>query len=578
MIRRGAAVATALGLVLAAGAAHAYEWGGAKWEVSRGEGVPYWVQDSLSTDLPDRDALEAVQVGYDVWTALSCSYIAWEFQGRTESDTWGAQDGMNLSSWRERGWDEGATVLGITSTIWGFSGLSDTDIKFNGQDHSWAYFREAPRGFDGRTDISSVGAHEVGHALGFGHSDVPGSTMWPSTGAGDIGGRSLGADDIDAACTVYPNGGERPTPDDDTPPVAGTVEFGGDCAMAACAEGLFCVSDGRESYCSRSCDPAADNTCGDGYFCTLLSGGGGACARGEDPARNLAGFGDLCGEEVSCQAGLVCINDDGSLYCTGPCVNGNCPEDWSCAELSTGEDICARGGPGAGGPLPGPGSACNDRGLCDRGLFCLNDSLNVDEQTGEAVPYCTGACESGRCDEGFRCVEIAPSGTACQIVPSAGDRRVGDACWVNPEVPWERPTCTAGLVCVDFVLGNNEVSEAGFCTKNCRVDDCCPEGWGCVELTPVIGQCREGMTDSPTFLCGGERPPIGGGDPPIGVGGVAGGEPDAGADDGAGGGVQRGDGDGESGGCSAGPRGDSTPWGLGLLMLGGLLRRRRGRR
>ncbi len=569
LLQTAAAAATVGALALPA---LAYEWGGAKWEVGRGEGVPYYVSQPLSDDLPDRDALEAIQRGHDVWTAVTCSYITWDFQGRTESTTWGASDGKNINSWRESGWTEGGSVLGITATSWGFNGLSDTDIKYNGQHHSWANFRDAPGGFDGRTDIASVAAHEVGHALGFGHSDVRGSTMWPSTGPGDISGRSLGPDDIAAVCEVYPSGGEVPEPDDDTPPAPGMAGFGEDCAMTRCAENLFCVNDGRDSYCSRSCNPEGDNTCGDGYYCALLSGGDGACARGEDPARNLAGFGEVCGEEVRCQPGLVCINDDGSLYCTGPCVNGNCPEEWFCAELSTGESICARGGPGDDGPLPQQGDACNDRGLCERGLFCLNDSLNIDENTGEAVPYCTGACEGGRCEDGYRCVEVAPSGTACQKIPSAGDRFVGDACWVNPETPWVRPECGDGLVCVDYEQTMSETIDPGFCTKNCKVDDCCPEGWGCVELTPVIGQCREGQADSPSFECAGERPPSGPDDPPptsVGDGGVGGGGGGPGGD------IDRKDG-GDSGGCAVRSGRGQAPAGLLAVLLGlGLVARRR---
>lgn len=538
-------------------AAHAYEWIGAKWNIAAGGSVPYVVSNRLSADVPDPDALAAVQQGYDVWTALPCSYMAWRYEGRTENTAWGAPDGQNVASWREENWDDSPAALGIAATSWGGGGgLSDADIKFNGFHHSWAAFPPGGGGgFDGRTDIASVGAHESGHCIGMGHSDVPGSTMWPSTGPGDISGRSLGADDIEGACEIYPSGGEVPPPDVDPPVEPGNVPFGEDCAMARCAEDLFCISDGRESYCSRVCQPGS-NECGPGFYCAQLAQGDGACARGEDPNVNQAGFGEACGADVRCSPGFVCVDDDGQFYCSGPCANGMCPGDYFCAELAQGGDICARGA--GGGALPGPGEPCTERGLCDQGFFCLNDPLNRDEDTNDVVPYCTNACEDGVCSEGFRCVDVPPSNTACQLVPSPGQRALGDDCWVNPEAPDATPSCGAGLVCVGFAFDENgQVTAKGSCTKNCSPTDCCPEGWGCLELTPIIGQCRPDQGDDRGWECTGERP-----DP--GAGG-AGGAPDVpGADAGAGG--QSADGGG-SGGCQSTP-GGSAAWPLlGLLLV-----------
>ncbi len=555
------------GVLLVAGGAVAYEWQGAKWARSEMP-VPYVVNATLSADLPDREALEGVQTGFNAWNALPCSFMRWEYKGRTENRAWGADDGENVVSWREDNWDDSPSALAICSSIWNFQGnLSDTDVKFNGFHHQWAHFRNGGGG--GGTDIASVQAHESGHALGLGHSNVPGSTMWPSTGPGDISGRSLGADDIQGACEVYPSGGDVPDPDEDPPPPEGTVDYGGDCSRDNCKEGLFCVSDGRESYCTRVCTPP-ENTCGNGWYCAQLSGGGGACAKGEDPRGALAGFGEACGADKACEAGLICVNDDESLYCTGPCADGACPGGYFCIDLQGGGNACARGeGMGGPGDLPGAGEPCTDRGLCQNGLFCINDASNVNDQ-GDVVPYCTKSCDDGACDDGFRCVEVQPSGTACQKIPSAGNRKLGDQCWVNPEFPWEQPSCGAGLICVDFVQRNQEVVEPGTCSKNCTKDDCCPEGWGCAELTPVFAQCRQGETDSPSFACAGTRPPI---DDPLDPVGGSGGSGGAG---GAGGGVGVDEG-GDGGGCAAAGHALSPIWPAMALLLPILARRRRPR-
>ena len=135
---------------------------------------------------------------------------------------------------------------------------------------------------------------------------------------------------------------------------------------------------------------------------------------------------------------------------------------------------------------------------------------------------------------------------------------MGDECWVNPERPWERPVCGDGLVCVEYVIENQRVIDKGYCTKNCDSGDCCPSGWGCVELTPVFGQCQQDKTDSPRFECEGEVPTLDGG-----VSGEGGNINQSGGDEGG------------CGGC----QGTSGPASVLLLFLGGLglmfLRRRR---
>lgn len=545
--------------------ASGYSFEGSRWEIQSGQSVPYVVSRVLSDDMPDMDALAGIQIGYDAWTVLTCSYMSWEYQGRTDNTAWGAGDGENVASWRDELWDDSPAALAIAAWQTGGigGGISDCDIKFNGFHHTWANF-DGP-GNGNRTDVASVSAHEVGHCNGFGHSDVAGATMWPSTGPGDISGRSLSADDIAALCDTYPSGGEVPEPDMEPPPLVGDADFGDDCSAERCQEGLFCLNDGRDLFCSRSCE--GNEECGAGYYCARVSNGDGACARGEDPMRDRSGFGEDCSEGRICQQGLVCVNDEGLTYCTGPCVNEMCPGGFFCTELQGGNTICARG-EGAPGDLPGAGQPCTDRGLCQRGLFCIRDGLYTDPETGDVIPYCTAPCDGGgNCDEGYRCIDLPPSGTACQLVPSAGDSQVGDPCFINPERPFDQPTCGNDLECVDARQVAQEWVEPGFCTKLCDPDDCCPDGWGCAEVTPVFAQCRPDVPDSPSFVCG-----AGG----AGGEGGGGGDNDGGIDA-DGGGIDGDDDGGGGGGCVAAPGTQSWPYGLLLVgfALVGLGRRRR---
>jgi hypothetical protein len=52
-------------------------------------------------------------------------------------------------------------------------------------------------------DLQGVNCHEYGHALGLGHTPVPGSTMEPSIGSGQVHTRSIESDDIGGVQALY---------------------------------------------------------------------------------------------------------------------------------------------------------------------------------------------------------------------------------------------------------------------------------------------------------------------------------------------------------------------------------------
>jgi len=62
---------------------------------------------------------------------------------------------------------------------------------------------DGPGTISNRFDIQGVMCHEYGHALGLGHSNVNGATMFPSVGQGQTGIRSIAADDTNGIVCVY---------------------------------------------------------------------------------------------------------------------------------------------------------------------------------------------------------------------------------------------------------------------------------------------------------------------------------------------------------------------------------------
>ena len=69
--------------------------------------------------MTDPQCLAAVQLGYEAWNEITCSYLVWSFAGRTENQAWGSGDGENVVSWRESSWDDSPAALAITSSIFG---------------------------------------------------------------------------------------------------------------------------------------------------------------------------------------------------------------------------------------------------------------------------------------------------------------------------------------------------------------------------------------------------------------------------------------------------------------------------
>jgi matrixin len=81
------------------------------------------------------------------------------------------------------------------------SGLLDADIVF--WDGGFRFYRGST-GCSAGFYIEDIAAHEFGHALGLGHSAVTDATMYPSVSYCNSGPRSLSADDIAGARSLYP--------------------------------------------------------------------------------------------------------------------------------------------------------------------------------------------------------------------------------------------------------------------------------------------------------------------------------------------------------------------------------------
>ena len=168
--------------------------------------VPFYIESGPS-EVQDGSDVDAIVDSFREWERPRCSYLQFE-QVADIGNTGGQACGgpRNTVAWVEDDWppELGRTVVAITMTCFEpGGGILGARILSNGQDHEWAT--------DGRSsaiDVQNVTTHEIGHFVGIGHSDVPGTTMWPTTSRGDTSQRELHRDDVEAVCFLYP----RPQP------------------------------------------------------------------------------------------------------------------------------------------------------------------------------------------------------------------------------------------------------------------------------------------------------------------------------------------------------------------------------
>lgn len=93
-----------------------------------------------------------------------------------------------------------ATLTGYYVSQPGDDRIYDADV-YTSTSHQF-YSSGEPQ-CSGEYDINGVMAHEVGHVIGIGHSNVNGATMYPSVQSCNTANRTLAQDDINAKNDLY---------------------------------------------------------------------------------------------------------------------------------------------------------------------------------------------------------------------------------------------------------------------------------------------------------------------------------------------------------------------------------------
>lgn len=165
--------------------------------------VAYSVNRSGTPDVLSSE-FDAVDAGFGVWN--QSSGVNYDARGCTSSGVGSilqggdsVNDGRNVVTWMESGWPFGVGTIGITFTWFDPNSgvIGEADMLLNGDDYDWT------TGSPHDTDVAAIVAHEAGHYLGLGHTNVTEATMYSTVEPGETKKRDLHPDDVDGAQYLY---------------------------------------------------------------------------------------------------------------------------------------------------------------------------------------------------------------------------------------------------------------------------------------------------------------------------------------------------------------------------------------
>ena len=165
----------------------------------------YWqqmpIEFSINPDNPfglSEDEIEdAILTAAESWEAVGAA-IEFEYMGFTDIQEMG-YDSENVVFFTDM-WEEGSSKAAMTYNWSTEDGaIVAFDVGINAEDWEWTVNENSPV-----MDVENVMAHELGHVLGLGHSDIDDlATMWESTEKGELIKRSLRPDDENGLLANY---------------------------------------------------------------------------------------------------------------------------------------------------------------------------------------------------------------------------------------------------------------------------------------------------------------------------------------------------------------------------------------
>jgi MYXO-CTERM domain-containing protein len=179
------------------------------WPVSNGCVVLH-ANETGSEDISEQSSIHAIERSMESWTEVTCSYTELVYGGLTDEvrvgyDQCDGASNVNIIHFVRSGWTHQDGALALTSVTYDMrtGEIVDTDIELNDDQFE---FTATNNPLLVHIDVRNTITHELGHVLGFDHTDDVEATMFPTAPERETSKRSLGQDDIDAICDTYPSG------------------------------------------------------------------------------------------------------------------------------------------------------------------------------------------------------------------------------------------------------------------------------------------------------------------------------------------------------------------------------------
>ncbi|MCK6508655.1 matrixin family metalloprotease [Myxococcota bacterium] len=476
-----------------------------------------------------------LKAAWDAWKQPSCTDFAHNYLGQTT--TKGNPSDRRLVCWLPSSADWSAmrlpsSVLAVTQPAVSSNGsLIDADIAFNPLP-SGRLWGMTPNVQANEMDFADVAAHEIGHALGFGHTAPRSSLMYFSVrGVGPLF-NGITSDEESGVCTIYPTTGctsaaqcgtcrdcvggkcgpkTFPIPPQNCKPCRQDADCGGGAcaqvdgrsrcllrcdAAGCCPSGTKCQSSGASMLCMPDTNKCPDAPCATTNEC----GSNETCQNGRCQK--------MCQSDADCAAGFVCKNQaciEAQPANLGQPCNANipCVAGTICQNTSKGQICTVACGTGTGGfPNGAPGSSCSS---CAAGTSCIDNvglsaclrSCSSNSTCAAAAGGLCGRINSGTpfclcrgdtdCASGYNCNKevLGNLGLGACAQRGGGTCPTGYACDGNFCIP------SGGAVCGNGSCDGNE--DCSSCPKDCP----CPSGQQCqggICITPST--CGNGACDA----------------------------------------------------------------------------------
>jgi hypothetical protein len=189
--------------------------------------------------LTSQDLEEAAGRSFAAWQGEPCTDMQFYYEGitadRSSNMTSDTVNNRNTIIFRYDDWDgtECQEAIACTTVVTRRAAgeIIDADIDLNLQEHRFVL---EPIPESTAFDLQSVLTHEIGHMLGFDHTQPahPEAVMWPYASWGEEATRrELAIDDVNTLCETYPIG-ECPVVNDYGQQACPEVELAGACACA----------------------------------------------------------------------------------------------------------------------------------------------------------------------------------------------------------------------------------------------------------------------------------------------------------------------------------------------------------